>query len=161
MPGKPEEHDARGMSLVEILVAMFILSIASIASAHIVLAGMSMDVKDSTFTQATNSAQKAIEQIRCDCAAGRLKEFLDFYHPTRNPSVPAYQRVAESSRLIYHIDVKEHADLAEIPGGLMKVYVSIYALDEGYLQQTGTLRPNALRYSRGFIARLCTYIDEQ
>lgn len=129
----------KGISLIEVLIAITILAIATMAIFGALMSSMDLNGKDREITQATNFAQRAIENIRNDCS---ITENFDALQSV------AYTSIQENPRMIYNAQVQS------IQSGMKKLTVSVYYINE----KSGLVEPDTSRPNGGKIAGFSCYL---
>lgn len=129
----------RGISLIEVLIAMTVLAVATLGIFGALMTSMDLNGKDREITQATNFAQRALEDIRHDCT---VTGNFDALQST------GYAQIQENPRLIYDSQVQS------IQAGLKKLTVNVYYINE----KSGLAEPDLSRPNGGKIAGLSCYL---
>ncbi|GEM_PF-2079866 len=130
---------SKGISLIEVLVALAVLAIALMAIFGALMTSMDLNSKDREITQATNFAQRALEDIRNDCS---VTEDFDALQST------GYTQIQENPRMIYDAQVQS------IQAGLKKLTVNVYYINE----KSGLIQPDTSRPNGGKIAGFSCYL---
>ena len=129
----------RGISLIEVLIAMTVLAVATLGIFGALMTSMDLNGKDREITQATNFAQRALEDIRHDCTVTGNYDALQS---------AGYAQIQENPRLIYDSQVQS------IHTGLKKLTVNVYYINE----KSGLAEPDLSRPNGGKIAGLSCYL---
>jgi prepilin-type N-terminal cleavage/methylation domain-containing protein len=139
MLSKPGRREAWGMSLIEVLIALTILAIATMAIFGALITSMDLNVKDREITLATNFAQRVLENIRNDCS---ITENFDGLNNI------GFSQIRENPRMIYSTEV------LTIQAGLKKLTVNVYYINE----KSGFPQPDTSRANGGKIVVLSCYL---
>jgi Tfp pilus assembly protein PilV len=133
------ETKSKGISLIEVLIAATVLLIATMAIFGALITSMDLNTKDREITQATNFAQRALEDIRNNCGVTENFDALS--------NVP-YTQIQENPRMLYDAQVQN------LQTGLKKLTVTVYYINE----KSGLVQPDASRPNGGKIAVLSCYL---
>ena len=129
----------RGISLGEVLIAISVLTIATLAILGALISSMDLNFKDRELTMATNFAQREIEKIHYSAETAAN---FDSLASTSYTSIAEYPKMISATRV------------ETIQTSIKKVTVNIYYVDES----VSLLQPNTSKPNQGKIIQLSCYL---
>jgi Tfp pilus assembly protein PilV len=130
-----KERKKRGISLAEVLIAISVLTIATLAILGAMISSSHLNYKDRQITEAMNFAQRLLEQTVYNCSTT-----MNFDSLTSTP----YTIITENPLMLSEVQV------VNVQTSIKKVTVIIYYTKQG----TSTVGPDTTRPNGGKITQL-------